>query len=170
MITVDTSALEKQLKEYVIEATKRLENTVAGFAYEFTIKASSNTPIGDEVSLGDETSKYYSLYEQRMRDYGIPIEVGFHKGSWQYSESVSGLQFTASITSPEDAADDAKYSAQSQYKLGDTFYIGSLAPAIEKLDNGEVPGHAAGSISKPTLEQVQQAFAIDVAKYYKEAI
>ena len=78
MITVDTSALEKQLKEYVIEATKRLENTVAGFAYEFTIKASSNTPIGDEVSLGDETSKYYSLYEQRMREYGIPIQVGFH--------------------------------------------------------------------------------------------
>lgn len=170
MINVDTSALEQQLKKLSLESTKKLENLVSGFAYEFTLKASSNTPIGDEASLQDENGRYYSFYHQRMLDYGIPVEVGFHKGSWQYSEAASGLQFTPSITEPENAASDALYSAQSQYKLGDTFYIGSLAPAIERLDSGQVNGHAAGSISQPTLAQVQQAFAIDAAKYYKETI
>ncbi len=170
MITADTSKLEKQLQDYVLEATKRLENVAAGLAYELTVTASANTPIGDEQSLGDETGTYYKLYEQRARDYGIAIDVGFHRGSWQYAENTGGLAWSTAINSTADAGNDALYSAQSQYKLGDTFYIGSLAPAIERLETGDIRGYSPGTISQPTLAQIQQAFAVDAVKYYKEAI
>jgi hypothetical protein len=170
MITADTSKLEKQLQDYVLEATKRLENVAAGFAYELTLTASKNTPIGDEQSLGDETGTYYRLYEQRARDYGIAIEVGFHRGSWQYAENIGGLAWSTAINQTEDSAQDAYNFAQMQYKLGDTFYIGSLAPAIERLETGDIRGYSPGTISEPTLAQIQQAFAVDAARYYKEAI
>lgn len=170
MITADTSKLEKQLQDYVIEATKRLENVAAGFAYELTAAASRNTPIGDEASLGDTSGVYYRLYEQRAIDYGIAIDVGFHRGSWQYAENIGGLAWSTAINDPADSANDAYNFAQMQYKLGDDFYIGSLAPAIERLETGNIRGYAPGTISEPTLAQIQQAFAVDAVKYYKEAI
>ncbi len=132
---------------------------VAMFAVELALKASNNTPVGD-------ASMYPALYERRSQLYdGLPPEEGYHRGSWQYSESQE-LDFIPVIYDQSSMLNDVQYSAESQYKLGDNFNIGSTGPAIEKLeDNYSYQTYNRG-IVKPTTEQIQAAFAVDSQTNY----
>ena len=132
MISLDTSKTSDDLQKYLTDVKRRLENMVAGFAYEVTIKLVEVTPIGNADIVGadpDELSgperAYYSLYAQRADNYPgfAPMQVGYHKSAWTYSENAAFQMI------PGDAALDSEERvlslAQSNYKLGDTFYIGA---------------------------------------------
>ena len=162
MITADLSAVIRELQDHVIDTRRRLENVVAGFAYEFVLALGEHTPVGSEIAL-NTNRKYRWFYEQRQSTYGIPMEVGYHSSQWKVSPSphISG---DTMITTPQDAADHAQYNASQYITLGSTFYIGHNTPGMEALDAGY--SSQTTDITGPSLTQVMQAYSIDVVKYY----
>jgi len=72
-ITLDTSALLKQLTDIHTEAIRKMEFMVREFSYKLTMRAVLNTPLGD-------SDKYASYY--RAREY-LPQEEGLARGNWQ---------------------------------------------------------------------------------------
>jgi hypothetical protein len=165
MISADLSAIIKELQQHVIDTRRRLENVVAGFAYEFVLALGENTPMGSQWAL-DNNKKYHWFYEQRNFNYGIPMEVGYHQSQWKVSASPH-IDFDTMVTSIKDSANHAQYTASQYFTLGNTFYIGHNTPGMEALDGGyskQAPG--INSITTPSLTQVMQAYQIDVVKYY----
>lgn len=157
-VSTDLSGLQKSLDQFVVDNKRKLEHMVAMFATELASEASDNTPIGDEYALANVDS-YASWYDYRQKQYGIPAEVGFHKGSWQYSEN-QDLQFVPAIYEKASMLDDVQYEAEVNYKLGDSFSIGSVAPAIVQLEQGTLQKRESRVITKPTLDSIQQAYAV----------
>ena len=167
MISADISAVIKELMDYKLEVQRRLENVVAGFAYEFVLTLGANTPVGSEWALHNN-HKYKEFYEYRQRTYGIPAEVGYHHGQWKVSASPM-IQGTTDINSPDNAASSAKTLMQQSYALGSTFYIGHNTPGMEFLDGGN-SRKAPQGITDISLTQVMSAYQIDVVKYYNNLI
>lgn len=156
-IKADTTALEMSLMKAAGTIALKLKGMVQGFAYEFTLKAIENTPLGD-------SEKYFNLYQRRTFDqnwqsYGLePIE-GFAQGAWQISlDGKLNVQEFYGSTSGDTAAKIAQLKSKG-YQLGDKIYIGNYGPYIQSLESG-------GEISKPTLDQVQAAYKIELQRYY----
>lgn len=154
MIHADVSKTLESLKKAHAEIVRRLENMVRGFAYEFAMTAVSNTPLGDD-------EKYFKLYQRRT--YLQPI-AGFAQGSWQYSESGTLLQ--QDIYSGSEALAIIK-SKLAGYKLGESLTIGNTGPYIVNLEHG-YSNQAPDGIVKPTIEQVMNAYRINLVRYYKQ--
>lgn len=165
MITVDTSALLKDLEKLHKDVVRRLENVVSGFAYEFILILGSNTPIGDEEAI-QRVGRYRSAYKLRMERMGIDMHAGYHQGSWQFSLDTN-LGFSPLITDVQSSANDGRNFAQSSYRLGEPFYIGANTPGMEALEFGYSP-QAPDGISDISIQQMMQTYQIDVLKYYKE--
>lgn len=164
MITADTSKLEKQLAEYKAEVERKLKYMVAGFAMEITAVASAETPVGDADALINRAS-YRGFYEQRQKDYGINMEIGFHAGAWVYSES-NQLMFDPTIYSNEEAEGNVFATAKSNYKLGDTFYIMASGPGYSLLNDGYSPKAPDGIIA-PSMQAITTMYSIQLKDYYK---
>ena len=166
MITVEgAEKLSVQMQQFSKDARRKLEHMVSRFASDVVQAASTNTPVGDADSLVNNTA-YAGLYEYRARTYGIPEQVGYHKGSW-VAQEVSDIEFDPSIQSTASAVSAAYARMQASYRLGDTFYIGSSGPGIVQLEQGYSKQAPAG-ISKPTLQMVLQAYKADLSRYYRE--
>jgi hypothetical protein len=163
MISADISAVIKELMDYKLEVQRRLENVVAGFAYEFILTLGNNTPVGDEHSIMFNHS-YRAYYKIRQETYGIPMEAGYHSSQWKISTS-GHIQGDTQITSPSEAANFAHNEMQQMYTLGSTFYIGHNTPGMEFLDDG-YSRKAPRGITNNSLSQVMSAYQIDVVKYY----
>jgi len=166
MITANVDELLKSLELYHADAVRRLENMVSGFAYEFVLAAGLKTPVGDAESL-ESVAAYARLYKRRNETFGIPEDVGYHAGSWQFSPNGT-LEFSTMIVSPQGAADDARYEAQATYALGKTFYIGANTPGMVALENNYSAQTDGQGIYKPSLDLVMSTYAINMVKYYKE--
>jgi hypothetical protein len=166
MITTNVEELLKSLKAVHADTVRRLENMVSGFAYEFVLAAGIKTPIGNAESL-ETVNAYAKFYKRRYKAFGIPMEVGYHRGSWQFSPD-GNLQFSTMIASPEGAADDARYEAQSKYRLGQSFYIGANTPGMVALQNNSSAQTDGKGIVGPAIDLVMSAYSINMAKYYKE--
>ncbi len=154
MISADVSKTLESLKKAHAEIVRRLENMVRGFAYEFAMTAISNTPLGDDI-------KYEALYNART--YLQPI-AGFAQGSWQVS--YSGSLQEQDIYSGSEALAAVKSKLQS-YKLGQSFTIGNTGPYITMLENG-YSNQAPDGITRPTVDQVMNAYKINLVRYYKQ--
>jgi hypothetical protein len=154
MISADVSKTLESLKKAHAEIVRRMENMVRGFAYEFAMTAISNTPLGDDI-------KYESLY--KARTYLQP-EAGFAQGSWQVSYTGS-LQMQ-DVYSGSEALSIVKSKMQS-YKLGQSFTIGNTGPYINMLENG-YSDQAPTGIVRPTVDQVMNAYKINLLRYYKQ--
>lgn len=161
MIKSNAAEVAKSLEQMRALIDRKLRNMVSGFVYQLTVSLSENTPVGDPL-------KWPHFYEQRFEAYGIsPNEGGFHAGSWQYSENVIP-GFDPNIYSQVAAGDNNRRLAKTQYKLGDTFYIGSNSPAIINLEeNYSVQTNGLG-IVKPSIAQLMSAYGINMKNYYKE--
>ena len=163
-VTANTEAVAVSLRKAQELVQRRLKYMVREFAAEVANKASENTPVVSPENIAPG-GKMRSLYEQRLDDYGIPIEQGFHAGSWQYTEG--SLVFNPSVFSQEEVQGMAQQDVKANYKLGDTFMIGAIGPAIQKLENGLSP-RAPDGIMKPTLNAIMSAFAVDMRRYYNQ--
>ncbi len=159
-ITCNTSGLQKQLEQIRKEVTRKLKAMVVEFAYNVSLSAVANTPLGDSIT-------YRRYYEARQ---GLPQIEGLARGNWQYSESTSGvsLKLIAGLASGEAASDGVAASAGAYYKLGDTFYIGNAAPYISALENNYSRQTQGQGISQPTLNTVMQVYSFRLDDYYKQ--
>ena len=165
MITADVTKLIEQLKQYHLDAVKRMENMVAHVAYEFVLALGNETPVGDIDGL-ENNRKYRKFYTDRYKQYGIPVEVGYHQGSWQFSTN-GNLQFSTMIAELQGSADDAYNEAQASYKLGQTFYIGANTPAMVILEDRQSQMGGDG-IVKPAIDKVMALYRIKASDYYNK--
>lgn len=149
MVNVDTKALTSSLDAAIARIKQKLEAMVIGFAYEFTMAAALNTPIGDPLA-------YPRFYASRRQAYGIAESPGFHKGAWE-ANTDNSFNFSPSIRQPS-------VKELVNYKLGSNVYIGASGPAFYALENGY--SRQTPSISQPTLADVQSAYLVDVKRYY----
>ena len=152
MLTANTDALEKSLAEYKTEVERKLKHMVAGFAREIAETASGETAIGDENRL-------FGLYQARYRARRIAPNSGFHKGAWVYTEGE--LTFKPTIYDVTTMVDKAEYTAQANYKIGDTFYIGAEGTAYEFLERRD-------GILEDAMRVIQGAHQSNLQRYYEE--
>ena len=158
--------IAKQLEEYKLVMKRKLENMVVRFATDIAAAASENTPIGDDASIAVAGS-YRDYYLQRQQDYDdLPLEAGFHKGNWQYSES-NNFSFKPIIYSYEEMKNNVYGEADLAYSIGDTFYIGASGPAYIQLEQG-LSTQAPNGIKAPTIAQIETAYRADLQRYYRE--
>lgn len=172
MISCDTSALAAQLKQIKSDAERRMQKMVVMFSYYVTLTLGENTPVGDFEALDMDgqyyNANYYALYSERENKTGLPIEVGYHSGAWQFSKSVN-ITGVPVIYELEQAAQYVRSDVKSQYKLGETFYIGASGPAYDILNSGSNP-KAPDGIIRPTLDQIASIYSMNLANYYKGGI
>ena len=158
MITFDTSALLKSLQDAHADAKRRLEQMVRGFAYEFSLRAIENTPLGD--------SELYARYYRARVD--LPQVEGIARGNWQFStDSSFDLQIVAGQFSGEQALGIIENSSSS-YRLGQTFYIGNAAPYINDLEYNRSLQTNGNGIMQPTLDDIAGAYAVDFQYQYNK--
>lgn len=164
MLEVNADDLLKDLEKYLAETTRKLENMVRGFAYEVTLAASDNTPVGDYESLFTN-HRYAAYYHKRADEYGIPVDVGFHAGAWS-ANTDGNFDFTSVIYDRNDVGRFAKQGLAA-YKLGETVYIGAEGPAFEALEAGSSQQSLDGIVA-PTLRQIEASYKVDLQRYFKQ--
>ena len=157
MLTFDTTALLKSLKEAHTDAVLRMERMVRGFAYQLTLRAIENTPLGNSKGV------YARYYNARTN---LPQVEGLARGNWQFDENGSlTLQIIAGQASGEVALDLVEM-ASSRYRLGDSFFIGNAAPYISALEADYSPQTNGEGIMKPTLADITGAYSVDFQRLY----
>jgi hypothetical protein len=167
MIQADTKDLEASFIKAIIRIEQKLSNMVQGFAYEFTVTAIANTPLGDDVLYEELYNK--RINEQDWQSFGLEPEKGFARGAWQTSLNGSlSVQEFYGDNSGNQAGAAAKQSMLS-YKLGQRVIIGNYGPYIQSLEQGSSPqttGPLGSAISQPTLDQVLLSYKVDLKRYY----
>ena len=179
-VTTNADKVHESLQKYTKEIERKLIEMVAHFAYKVTEVASNNTPIGDQASIdigmtGKEPFKtYYDYYSARKDKYNIALQVGFHRGAWQYSESedFKGL-FSPDINNASYNPDIVYNKISDSYKLGDTFYIGAIGPGFAALDGtyGATPSsqQAPNGIIAPSISDIMVIYNSDIKGMFERA-
>ena len=161
-ISVDANFDEvyQALLKYKEEIDRKLEYMVRSFAYQVTLTAIQNTPIGD-------SEKFLGLYQRRERLFGLKPEEGFAKGSWQLdTDGNFSTQALYGTGSGSTAAGIAKTSIGS-YKLGQTFYIGTQGFYIDALESGS-SDQALDGIKAPTEQHIMNVLQADLVRLFNE--
>lgn len=154
MITNNGNEVASSLQKYKENLEKKLQHMIAGFAGDVATQAAINTPIASEQYV----QNHKTLYAQRQAAFGIPMSRGFHQGSWQYSEGE--LVLDPAIKSVSMVQNQVEGEAIANYKIGDTFYIGSIAPNIAYLNERD------GIRAKVTEAGVLAAYASDIRLHF----
>lgn len=178
-VTNNADKVHESLNKYKEEIERKLKGMVATFAYKVTNIAVDNTPIGDRESLAlGETGKqpfktYLDLYAGRQKKYGIPIQVGYHKNAWQYSESDNFISlFSPDISDYSYNAESVYNRVQDNYNIGDTFYIGASGPGFAALDGRyESPSSqkAPNGIMAPSVSDIMVIYNSDIKHMFDNA-
>lgn len=150
---------------------KKIETAVYVVADNVITNLYDNTHQGDIESLmagalnqGTQAERsYYRLYEKREDDLGLPIAVGYHAGSYTYSESAV-IEFRPVINDISDMQSSLKNALGSQYSLGDSFYVMGIGPALGKIEAGEY-GPSNGILS-PTLDSIMRTYKSALSAAY----
>ena len=103
--------LEKQLSDFSLVFKRKLENMVENFAVEIAEKASQETPIGNQADIDKGSGRYWSFYKERLK-LGLPMEVGYHKGAWDFS-TTSNFPFIKRIRSVVEMLNDVRGESES---------------------------------------------------------
>lgn len=152
-------------------AVRKLKNTVYALGESILLNMSWNTQVGDIDKLVAGYAKgatgvqrlYRQLYETRQDRYGLPVDVGYHAGSYQYSKARIP-QFISEIRERDEMLADFKSDFMREFKLGDVFYITAQGPAFKLMEAGVI-GQAEGII-KPTIQSVMRTYAFDMQQAY----
>lgn len=159
MISADVAKVLEELKAYQQDTVRRLENMVTGFAYTISKTAIANTPIGN-------LEEYFDLYQARLNDgRGLKPEPGFARGSWQVN--TSGQFSIQQVYSGGEALSLIKTDL-SNYKLGDTLYIGNQGFYIRMLENNYSDQTQGMGIMQPTLDSIMQTYQVDLVRLFRE--
>ena len=150
---------------------KKIETAVFIVADNVITNLYSSTHQGDINSLmagmsGNGTrsqSSYFRYYQRRQEDLGLPVDVGYHAGSYRYSESLT-VQFRPVINSIDDLQLDLKMAIGSEYNIGDTFYVMGIGPALGIIESGQY-GDQEG-ILKPTIDSVMRTYKSELSAAY----
>ena len=154
MVTNNGDDVARSLQDYTEILGKKLQHMIAGFAGDVAVQAAVNTPMASDQYV----QSHKTLYEKRLAAFGIPISAGFHRGSWQYAEGELTLDPT--IKSVDMVQNQTEGEVLVNYKLGDTFYIGSIAPNIAYLaSRDDIQG-------KVTEAGVLAAYASDIKLHF----
>ena len=136
MLTCNAEEVQESLLKAKTEIQRKLENMVAGFASDLARGISEGTPTGNAGDLAEglasgvgSAGSYANYYLTREDNVGIEAAIGFHAGSWVYSED-GKYPFDPNIYTEEQVAADVLKDARSKYKLGETFYIVGTGPAF----------------------------------------
>lgn len=160
MLNIEVSALLEELTNYQKEVDRKLGNMVKGFAYIISKTAIENTPLGN-------AEEFFKLYEYRQRRIGLQPTEGFARGSWQVSSSGEfSIQQIYTVNSGSSALALIKTNL-SDYKLGQTIYIGNKGYYIRALENG-YSDQAPMGIMKPTIDQIMSSYMIDLKRLYDQ--
>ena len=161
MISADVSKVLEELKAYQQDTVRRLEKMVTGFAYIISKTAIANTPLGD-------AEEYFKLYELRQKRTGLEPTEGFARGSWQVNTSGQfSIQTIYGATSGTEALSFVK-SDLSNYKLGDTVFVGNKGFYIKLLENNYSDQTMGMGIMQPTLDSIMQTYQVDLVRLFKE--
>ncbi len=159
-ITVNTDELLKQMEQHILDTVNRMENMVRGFAYEVSLVAIDNTPLGD-------AEQYQKLYQRRFIRYGLAPQEGFAQGSWQVAfDNNLDFQELYGPNSGNTAAGSIK-THMLNYKLGDSFVIGNTGPYIVKLEAG-YSDQAPEGIMQPTVDSIMLTYKSDLVRYFNQ--
>ena len=162
-----------QLPKFRANAVRKLKNMVYALAEDIILSMNINTKVGDIDRLlagyaenpTREASAYRRLYEMRQDRYGLPVDVGYHAGSFFYSMTPSP-PLVPVIRDQVDMLADFRRDFYKSYKLGDTFYIAATGPAFRYMEMGKI-GDPSGII-KPTIASVMKTYAFDMAAAYNK--
>lgn len=160
-----------KMPEFKPRAVRKLKNMVYALAENVILNMNINTKVGDIDRLlagyaegaSREATAYRRLYEMRQDVYGLPVDVGYHAGSFVYSHSPAPA-FVPEIRDQVDMLADFRREFYASYKLGDTFYIAAQGPAFRYMEMGKI-GQAQGII-KPTIDSVMRTYKFDMAAAY----
>lgn len=164
-ISADVKPLQKQMRELHLEIQNRLDALVMKTASSIANIASGNTPIGDSDSL-EGNANYRRLYEMRQQRFSIPVEVGFHRGAWVYSETPS-VDFSNKINSPSEMLQGVQADLYTSYQLGETFYIAAKGPAYGILNSG-ANRQAPDGIVAPTVQEVIEIYKLNIQTFFQQ--
>lgn len=151
-VSCNVDEVRKQFDQVVLQIEGKLKNMVVGFAHDVAREAVDANPLGSSPKFAD----LYALREQRT---GLqPIE-GFSRGSWQASTS---WPLPRRETYGEASGDNAVANVPSElsnYKLGQTVYIGNTGPYIETINS-------RFGIADRALLALMQAYSSNLKYHY----
>ncbi len=163
MISLDVQSLKKDLLKHRENMVKRLENVAKDFSIAVAYIAVDESPYGD-------SEKYANWYQSRQKTSGyLPVE-GLAKGSWTISigsQENSGAGFYQEPTG--ESAKEAASLRIEGYKLGQDVYIQNSINYIGILNDGYSP-QAPDGIIKPTLNQLENVYAINIQASFKKPV
>ena len=158
-VSINTKELLESLKKYEEEVKRKLEGMVTKFAYESTVIAVNNTPLGSSAAFAD-------WYEKREMVTGLSPEEGLARGGWQISlDGTLSFRETYGQESGTNASEDAR-EQMSDYKIGDTVYIGNLGPYIQRLENNYSPQTSNQGIMQPTENNMIAIYNTDIKQMF----
>lgn len=128
--TNNADTVAKSLETYLAETKRKLESMVAGFAGDVAYQAAISTPRATD----EYVATHESLYQVRLNKHGIPKQPGFHQGSWQFSNHGLTVRLEPEINTVSEVEYRARTKAQAQYRLGDSFVIGTESPNMLYLN------------------------------------
>ena len=160
-----------KMPEFKPRAVRKLKNMVYALAENVILNMNINTKVGDIGRLlagfktvgSDPSNGYARLYVLRQDAYGLPVDVGYHAGSFSYSVTPSPPLIPV-IRDQVDMLADFRQDFYKSYKLGDTFYIAATGPAFRYMEMGKIGGPSG--IIKPTIASVMNTYAFDMAAAY----
>ncbi len=160
-----------KMPEFKPRAVRKLKNMVYALAENVILNMNINTKVGDIGRLlagfktvgSDPSNGYARLYVLRQDAYGLPVDVGYHAGAFQYSMSPAPA-FVPEIRDQTEMLAEFRRDFYSSYKLGDVFYIAAQGPAYRYMEMGKI-GDVQGII-KPTIDSVMSTYKFDMTAAY----
>ena len=162
MISVDISKVLEELKKYHEEVERKLKYMVIQFSYLISSEAIRNTPLGNAAP---EPNGYLPWYLRRQDLTGLQPIAGFAQGSWQVN--TSGQFSVQDIYSGGEALSLIRGSI-SNYRLGQTVYIGNTAYYFRALENNYSGQTQGMGIIKPTMDAIISTYQIDLKRLFDE--
>ena len=163
MITVDISKVLEELKKYHEDVERKLKYMVIQFSYLISSEAIRNTPLGNAAPT--DQGGNLPWYLRRESTLGLqPIE-GFAQGSWQVNTSG---QFNIQETYSGSEALSLIRGGISNYRLGQTVYIGNSAYYFRELENNYSEQTQGLGIVKPTLDAITATYQVDLKRLFDE--
>lgn len=163
MLSIDIAAFKKSLDQAADNIQRKMEGAVAEFASEIAEIASDNTPIGDSESILYDGA-YREYYKYRQNEFGLPLEAGYHKGAWKYTEN-GDLNFVPQIDSFNKS--EIESEGRASYKLGDTFQIAAIGPGFADLERGSSEQRPDGILT-PSVDQIVSFYSISFPALYNK--
>ena len=171
---LDRKGASLEVPKFRRNATRKINGMIQALALNVAQSAYENTPIGDQGKLEDgmqagasrRAASYARLYANRMVDYGINMQTGYHAGAYTYSE-VKNPSFIPEIRTYSEMMTSITTSFRSSYQIGDVFYIAAQGPAYKFMQAGDLPSAPDGLV-KPTMQQILSSYKIDMMTAYNK--